>query len=121
MQNPVVLESKAAVQCIEEEWGSLQWLASQQIGNAEGLVLGRVIIKPGCSNPRHTHTTCEEVLYLMRGRLEHTVGETSVIVSAGDVITLPPGVYHSATNIGEVDADMIVVYSAGTRDFQLEE
>ena len=97
------------------------WLASQQIGNAEGLVLGRVIIKPGCSNPRHTHGNCEEILYLMRGRLEHTVGDGSIILTAGDVISLPAGAFHNAHNIGEDDADMIVAYSAGVREFELDE
>jgi hypothetical protein len=29
---------------IREDWGSLNWLASSQIGNAEGVTVGRVII-----------------------------------------------------------------------------
>ena len=105
---------------IEEPWGSLNWLASASIGNAEGVTVGRVIIKPGQSNPRHSHTTCEEVLYLLRGRLRHTMGEAEVVLEAGDTLTVPAYVAHHAINIGDEDADMIVAYSSGERDFRVE-
>jgi quercetin dioxygenase-like cupin family protein len=101
----------------ETEWGSLTWLAGNDIGNAEGLTVGRVVIKAGKSNPRHAHRNCEEVLYLMRGKLAHTVGDSTVVLSAGDVLTVPAGVFHNAVSIGEEDADMIVTYSSAARDF----
>ena len=102
---------------IVEDWGALTWLASAQIGNAEGVTVGRVTIAAGASNPRHRHTTCEEVLYVLSGRLEHWVGERSMILEAGDTLTVPANVVHGATVIGDVDADMIVAYSSGERDF----
>ena len=103
-----------------EDWGSLTWLAGQQIGNTRGLTLGHVVIKPGESNPRHCHPNCEEVLYLMSGRLEHSVGAEKISAAAGDVFTVGPGVFHHATNTGSEDAHMIVAYSAGNREMQLE-
>jgi quercetin dioxygenase-like cupin family protein len=106
---------------VNENWGSLSWLASQQIGNAQGLTLGHVIIKPGASNPRHCHPNCEEVLYLMNGHLEHTVGEKKITASAGDVLTVGPNVYHHATNTGSEDAHMFVTYSAGNREMKIED
>ena len=117
-QGPVRNRSKQVV--IKEEWGNLTWLAGKKIGNAEGLVLGRVTIKAGHSNPRHRHPKCEEVLYLLSGRLEHTMGDKTFTLSAGDTITIAPGVFHNATCIGNADTDMIVVYSEGTRGFELE-
>ena len=105
---------------IDEPWGSLNWLASVPIGNAEGVTVGRVLIKPGQSNPRHSHTTCEEVLYLLHGRLEHYMGDEKVILEAGDTLVVAPYVAHYATNIGNENADMIVAYSSGERDFHLE-
>ena len=106
---------------IIEDWGTLSWLASKQIGNADGLTLGRVTIKSGKSNPRHRHPIAEEALYLLKGRLKHTLGGKTVIMKAGDVITIPPGVFHNAACISRQDADMIVVYSEGTRRFELEQ
>lgn len=104
-----------------EPWGRLCWLASEALGNAQNLTLGRVIIKKGESNPRHAHPACEEILYVLRGQLEHTVGDECYSMQAGDTITIPPGVLHNAVSVGTVDADMIVVYSSGARDFQLEQ
>jgi quercetin dioxygenase-like cupin family protein len=112
--------SEANQKRIDEEWGSLNWLASLPIGNAEGVTVGRVIIKPGQSNPRHSHTTCEEVLYLLAGRLEHFIGDESVILEAGDTLVVAPYVAHYAINVGDEDADMIVAYSSGERDFRPE-
>jgi type 1 glutamine amidotransferase/quercetin dioxygenase-like cupin family protein len=117
-QGPI--RARSEQQDINEDWGSLTWLAGRKFGNAEGLVLGRVTIKAGKSNPRHRHPKCEEVLYLLKGRLQHTLGDKTFALSAGDTITIPPGVFHDATCIGNQDADMIVVYSEGVRGFELE-
>ena len=118
MNYQVRTAAQAAQDHIDEGWGSLNWLASQPIGNAQGVTVGRVTIKPGQTNPRHLHTTCEEVLYLLRGRLKHFCGEEWVILEAGDTLTVPADVPHYAVNVGEEDADMIVAYSSGTRDFR---
>ena len=105
---------------ITEDWGTLSWLASKQIGNAEGLTVGSVTIKAGKTNPRHRHPKSEEVLYLLKGRLNHTLGDKTIKMSAGDVITISAGVFHNATSLGPEDAEMVVVYSQGTRGFELE-
>jgi quercetin dioxygenase-like cupin family protein len=120
MDRNLYLASEAGAARKEEDWGSLTWLASKQIGNAEGLTLGYVVIKPGQSNPRHAHLRCEEALYLLRGRLEHTIGNRTVTLEARDTLTIPAGVFHNAVNIGAEEAEMIVAYSSGSRDFVLE-
>ena len=113
-------EEEAEGKKIKEEWGSLNWLASQEIGNINGVTVGRVIIKKGQENPRHYHTTCQEMLYLLKGKLEHTMGDEKVILNPGDTLVVDPGVPHNAISIGEEDADMIVAYSSGDRDFHPE-
>lgn len=105
---------------ITEDWGTLSWVASKPLGNAEGLTVGRATIKPGKTNPRHRHPKSEEVLYLLKGLIRHTLNDRVITMSAGDVITIAPGVFHNATCIGSEDAEMIVVYSRGTRGFELE-
>ena len=112
--------AEAEAKRIDEEWGSLLWLAGAKVGNARDLTLGRVIIKTGHCNPRHAHGNCEEVLYLMSGRLEHSIGDEKVLMEAGDTLTVPAGVFHNALSTGEEDADMIVAYSSAVREFELE-
>lgn len=103
----------------ETKWGSLTWLANAQIGNADGLTLGRVTIRAGSRNPRHRHDTCEELLYLLAGKLEHSVGDQMFTLEPGDTLTIPAGQPHHAISVGEVDADMIVAYDSAQRDFVL--
>ncbi len=103
---------------IEESWGSLCWLAGRRVGNAQGLTLGRVVIKAGMSNPPHRHPNCEEALYLLRGRLRHFVGAEEVVLEAGDTLVVGAGMSHHAVNVGDEDADMIVAYSEGERGFE---
>ena len=100
---------------IDESWGSLTWVAGGKIGNAAEQTVGRVTIKAGCENPRHHHPNCEEVLYLLAGKLEHTVGDESVVMEPGDTIVIDTNLQHNARSIGDVDADMIVVFSNADR------
>ena len=118
--SPVYTSNESTPKRQEPQWGALQWLASAEIGNATGLTLGRVTIKAGASNPRHCHESCEEILYLLRGRLVHTLGDGSFTLEAGDTISIPAGVFHNAASVGVEDAEMIVAYSSATRDFVLE-
>lgn len=105
---------------IEEAWGTLTWLAGQKLDNAEGVTLGRVIIKSGETNPRHYHHNGEEVLYLLRGKLKHWIDDEWVMLEAGDTLTIPVDQTHYAVNVGDGPADMIVAYSTGDRDFQVD-
>lgn len=111
----------AAAQTIDDGWGTLSWLANEKLTGSQGLTVGRVVIRAGQSNPRHRHPGCEEVLYLLKGRLKHSIGDDVVTLSAGDTISIPAGVFHNAVSVGDEDADMIVAYSTGRRDFEFEE
>lgn len=114
------IRTRREQQDIREDWGQLTWLAGKKYGNAHGLVLGRVALKAGMSNPRHRHPKSEEVLYMLKGKIVHSLGNESYTLSAGDTITIPAGVFHDAKCIGQEDADMIVAYSEGIRLFELE-
>ncbi len=120
MANEVRSAKEAVSNTIVEEWGSLTWLANSDLFGTTGLTLGEVVIKRGKSNPRHKHNSCEEVLYLLSGKLRHSIGDGHVDIEAGDTIVVHAGVYHNAVSVGEEDAVMIVAYSCGTRDIEFE-
>jgi quercetin dioxygenase-like cupin family protein len=113
-------KSDADINVVKEDWGSLNWLAGKAVGNCDDLTLGRVVIKKGRSNPKHSHPNCDEILYLLQGKLEHTIGERKFIMEAEDTSVVPAGVGHVAYSFGDEDADMIVAYSSGIRLFQEE-
>jgi len=120
MQENIRKNQQAESAKIVEPWGSLNWLANASLTGTQCLTLGRVVILKGKSNPRHRHNRCEEVLYLLAGKLRHTVGEQSVILEPGDTLRIPAGVFHNAQSIGTTDADMIVAYPTAQRDFEPE-
>jgi len=110
------LRSADAVETVEFDWGRLHWYASGALGNSEHLTVGQCVIRPGCANPSHGHPDCEEVLHLLRGRIEHAVaGKDTVPMEAGDTITIAPGVRHSARNVGSEDAHMLICFSTRER------
>jgi quercetin dioxygenase-like cupin family protein len=120
MSYSVRTAAESAAATIQEDWGSLTWLASAPLGNAANMTVGRVVIRKGKSNPRHCHANCHEVLYLLAGTLEHTMGEKVTTLNPGDTLVVASNVPHNARSIGDVDADMIVVYDSGRRDFRKE-
>ncbi len=104
-----------------KDWGSLSWFASRALSGLDGLTAGRVVIRKEMSNPRHMHPNCSEVLYLLSGELEHTADQEVVRLKPGDALLIRPGVFHNARSVGNVDADMIVIYDTGNREFVPEE
>lgn len=112
--------AEAEAERIEEPWGSLNWLANDALGNSANLTLGRVIIKKGHSSPRHSHPNCDEVLYLLKGKLKHIVGNQTFVVEPGDTTVAPANTAHITLNIGDEDADFILAYSSGDRRFREE-
>ena len=73
-----VLRRASQHEVITEDWGTLSWVASKPLGNAEGLTLGRATIKAGQTNPRHRHPKSEEVLYLLKGQIRHSLGDKTI-------------------------------------------
>ncbi len=109
---------QATAKQVVEVWGSLTWLANRALTGSEDITLGRVIIKKGMSNPRHIHPNCDEVLYLLSGTLRHVIGEQTFVMRPGDTTIVPASVPHVAYSIGDEDAEMMVAYPTGQRQFQ---
>ena len=116
--NPVRPAETIESQREDFPWGHLRWFASRELSNTPGLTVGRCVIRPGRQNPRHVHPNCDEVLYLLSGRLEHIVGEDRHPMAPGDSIAVPAGVPHCAINVGDTDADMLITFSSGDRQFE---
>src|SRR5258705_9457765 len=63
----------------------------------------RVDFDPGYVAPMHTHPG-EEIIYVLEGTLEYEIGGKKSTVKAGDVLFVPAGTPHTATNIGSGNA-----------------
>jgi quercetin dioxygenase-like cupin family protein len=65
---------------------------------------------PGAIAAKHKHPG-EEIIYVLEGALEYTIGDQPpVMVKAGEVTFVPAGVPHSARNIGPGHASELATY-----------
>lgn len=109
--------SKSRTETIPFDWGSLTWFASRPLGNSEDMTIGRCILKPGQSNPRHYHPNCSEVLVVMKGRIRHTDATgAETEMKEGDVVNIPANIWHRATNTGNEDAELFIAFSSADRE-----
>lgn len=97
------------------DWGSIQWLIDARAFADSRVTLGVVEIQPGRKNPRHSHPNCDEALFLLKGELDHSLGDEVFHLTPGTAIHIPAGAAHDATNRGAETARMIVAYSTGDR------
>jgi quercetin dioxygenase-like cupin family protein len=100
------------------DFGSVQWAVSS--GNPDGAeqTLGLATFDGGKGNVEHVHPNCEEIVFVLDGEVEHTLGEQSARLSAGDLIVVPRGVPHRLFNHGPNAARALVVFSSPDRKFE---
>jgi quercetin dioxygenase-like cupin family protein len=60
----------------------------------EQVLLCRVSYEPGATVPRHSHEHTEQVMYVLDGDLEMTVGDQTRVLGMGDVVVVNRGVEH---------------------------
>jgi quercetin dioxygenase-like cupin family protein len=70
-------------------------------------------VEPGNMLPTHTDTS-EELLMILEGEVEVTVGDEQTEASAGDVALIPPMVPHSLRNVGDGKARVFGFFSSNT-------
>lgn len=100
------------------EWGSIDWLDGDGLTAGTNLTVGRVTFAPGASNATHFHPNCEEILYVLSGELEHSINDERTTLQPGDLLHIPKGDRHSATNL--VDAPTVALIAYDTDDRQIE-
>jgi mannose-6-phosphate isomerase-like protein (cupin superfamily) len=101
-----------------QPWGWLGFFSDEASTGIEGVTVGMARIEPGEQNPLHIHDNCAEIMLLIAGSIEHVVGVDVVQLGAGDVLVVPAGMPHHARNVGDVTAEMVVVYNSGRRGFE---
>lgn len=70
----------------------------------------RVDFALGAVAPRHSHPG-EEIIYVLTGSIEYRLdGKPAVTVNAGEVLFIPTGTIHAATNIGKDQASELATY-----------
>lgn len=75
----------------------------------ERMMLAQVYLERGCIVPRHSHDN-EQITYILEGALRFWIGESGeeeIVVRAGEVLHIPPGVPHKAEALEDtLDVDV---------------
>jgi quercetin dioxygenase-like cupin family protein len=98
-----------------QPWGRLVWMVSGERGNSHVLTVGRCHLNPGQANPYHFHPNCDEVLHVVQGEIEHSLGDCRFAMSAGDTVSIPQGTVHNARNTGPTEAVLFIAFSTADR------
>ena len=67
------------------------------------------VLAPGAEIPRHVHDEADQLLYVVEGELEVTVGEVTFVARGGDLVSKPHGVAHGFANRGDLPARVLEV------------
>jgi quercetin dioxygenase-like cupin family protein len=98
------------------DWGTLKWLCDGKLFPGAEQTVGLCQILPGCTNPRHYHPNCEEVLHMISGNGRHSFEESSIELRPGMSIRIPVGVAHNMSNTGDEPIVCLISFNTGNRE-----
>jgi quercetin dioxygenase-like cupin family protein len=64
-------------------------------------------VGPGAAAPLHVHHDVDDSFYLLSGQLALRCGEDTFVANAGDYVSLPKGVPHALSNVGDEEAVLL--------------
>lgn len=98
-------------------FGRVEWAV--QAGKPDGAeqMVALAVFEPGGSNAEHYHPNCEEIVYVLDGEVEHTLGDESTTLWAGDLIVVPREARHRIINDSSKACRMLIVFSSPDREF----
>jgi len=87
-----------------------------ELGQGRRLAFVEYTTRAGEEPPDHTHTTEDEIFYVLQGRLDFRCGDESFEVSEGGFVFLPRGVEHGYRIRSEGDVRLLAVTSPAQED-----
>jgi quercetin dioxygenase-like cupin family protein len=90
----------------EVEHEQLSPLISRRLITGDQLMIAHVYLKRGAIVPEHAHHN-EQLTYILEGKLRFTIEGETVDVAAGEVLTIPAHVPHTAEALEDtLDVDV---------------
>ena len=98
-------------------WGSVEWAVRAGDPPGAEMTAAVAVFDVGESNVEHTHPNCEEIVYVLEGEIEHTLGAESTRLGPGDLIVVPRDVPHRLINTSTEPTRTFIVFSSPDRQF----
>ena len=74
------------------------WIANETRAGYCGKYL---FLTDGQTCPRHSHRVKHETFFVVRGKLDVTLDDTSIVLCEGQTLAIEPGRVHSFTGVGD--------------------
>ncbi|MCM2677576.1 cupin domain-containing protein [Alkalicoccobacillus plakortidis] len=110
-----ITDLKEAKHVLTMDWGKIQWLIGKEIDPDCEMTFGMVYIDAGTSNPRHRHPNCEELIFVLSGECEHSLGDETHHLKPGMMLRIPRNVVHDAKVTSWEPCRMLIIYSSPDR------
>ena len=95
---------------------SIEWLANSELTPGSEMTLGHVVLERDGSNRQHFHPNCHELVFVVKGTVQHDVGNETVTLPEGSALHISTKEIHKVRNIGRGPAELIVVFSSERRE-----
>ena len=99
------------VETLQFDWGRIKWLSTPAVTGAERFSAGIVQLAPKEGHERHNHPDSEEMLYVISGEGIQTIEGEKQRITAGEMVHIPAGVYHSTINATWEPLRLLAVYA----------
>ncbi len=92
-------------------WNEMPWEKvtsdiSRKIISGTNEMIAHVLLKKGAIVPEHSHVS-EQITYILEGALRFRIEGRELVVSAGQVLVIPPNVPHTAIALEDtLDVDI---------------
>jgi quercetin dioxygenase-like cupin family protein len=101
----------------EDGWVNLdvKWLVDEKSFGSKYACFGRTVFAPGgkAQHQMHIHPNAEEMLYVLRGRLEYIIGGDTITVGPEEICYTPPNTPHMCRNVSTTELCEVVFVYAG--------
>jgi mannose-6-phosphate isomerase-like protein (cupin superfamily) len=97
--------------------GSVVRFVDAEIGAKQVDLHLNTIYAGSAPGPYHLHEQVENVYYVIEGDVVIRIDGEDHRVQPGSVVFIPPGIPHSATNVGDTDARLLEIYAPVNVDF----
>ncbi|MEM7535541.1 MAG: cupin domain-containing protein [Chloroflexota bacterium] len=96
--------------------GSAFYHRAKSIDTDGAFAVIEIVTEPGESVATHVHQNEDELVYLIEGEIEVTLGDQQMKAGAGVLALLPRGIPHGFTNIGSDPSRLLVTILPGNFD-----
>ena len=99
-------------------WGAMVWLADASSDPELTTSTARMTVHAGQTSPAHSHSNCTEVISVLAGAVVVVIdGTRNGPLSEHQSVRVPPGTVHFMINERDIEAELVVTYSSGERDY----